>query len=315
MKVLVTGGAGFIGSNLVGRLLERGDEVRVFDNFSTGRRANLAGLESQLEIVEGDLRRFEQIRAATRGVELVFHQGARPSVPLSLRDPRTTSSVNVLGTRNLLLAARDESVKRIVLASSSSIYGNSGGLPRRESDRPAPISPYAVSKLVAELQGVGFSRMYSLETVMLRYFNVFGPNQEHWSPYAAVIPRFISTLASGDPVPIHGDGTQLRDFTYVTDVVEANLLASEAAGVSGEVVNVAGGRPETINALADGIGDILDRTVERQYLPARPGEVRDSWADIGKARRLLRYEPRVPLEEGLRLAANALLAGPLRQAV
>lgn len=315
MKVLVTGGAGFIGSNLVSRLLERGDEVRVFDNFSTGRRANLAGLESELEIVEGDLRRFEQIQAATRGVELVFHQGARPSVPLSIQDPLTTSSVNVGGTRNMLLAARDENVRRVVLASSSSVYGNSGALPRTESARPAPISPYAVSKLVAEFYGVGFSCMYSLETVALRYFNAFGPNQESRSPYAAVIPRFISALAAGDPVPIHGDGTQLRDFTYVTDVVEANVLASEAPGVSGAVVNVAAGRYQDINTLAEAIGDILDRSVEKRYLPARPGEVRDSWADIELARRLLGYEPRVPLEEGLRLAANALLAGSLSEAV
>jgi nucleoside-diphosphate-sugar epimerase len=310
MKVLVTGGAGFIGSNLVRRLLERGHEVRVFDNFSTGRRANLAGVESELEIVEGDLRRFEQIQASTRGAELVFHQGARTSVPLSIQDPLTTSSVNVAGTRNMLLAARDENVSRVVLASSSSVYGNAGALPRTESATPAPVSPYAVSKLVAEFYGIGFSRMYPLETVVLRYFNAFGPNQESTSPYAAVIPRFIAALASGDPVLIHGDGTQLRDFTYVSDVVEANILASEAPGVSGAVVNVAGGRCQDINTLAEAIGDILDRSVEKQYLPARPGEVRDSWANIELGKRLLGYEPRVPLEEGLRMTANVLLAVP-----
>jgi UDP-glucose 4-epimerase len=307
MRALVTGGAGFIGSNLVRGLLERGEEVRVLDNFSTGKRENLAGILAEAELVEGDLRRPDQVRAATRGVELVFHHGARPSVPLSLRDPVTTSSVNVEGTRNVLAAARGEDVRRVVLASSSSIYGNSGALPRCESDRPDLLSPYASSKLLAERLAVEAGASGSPDTVMLRYFNVFGPNQDHLSPYAAVIPRFICALAAGEPVPVHGDGAQLRDFTYVADVVDANLLAAEAAGVNGEVLNVAGGRPLTINALAQLIGEVLDRPVERRHLPVRPAEVRDSWADIEKAGRLLGYRPRVTLEHGVRATAHALL--------
>jgi UDP-glucose 4-epimerase len=315
MKVLVTGGAGFIGTHLVGRLLERGDEIRVFDDFSTGRRSNLGGLGPELEIVEGDVRRADQVQAAMRGAELVFHQAARTSVPRSVQDPLRTWSVNVVGTRNVLLAARDEQVSRVVIASSSSVYGDSGTLPRMETATPAPISPYAASKLVAELHGIEFSRTHSLETVMLRYFNAFGPNQDGASPYAAVIPRFLAAAAAGEPMPIHGDGTQMRDFTYVTDVVEANVLASQAPGVSGRAVNVAGGRPIDINALADAIGDVLGSTSEKRYGPARPGDVRDSWADIGLGERLLGYEPRVPLEEGLRLTADAFLGDSLTDAV
>jgi UDP-N-acetylglucosamine/UDP-N-acetyl-alpha-D-glucosaminouronate 4-epimerase len=315
MKVLVTGGAGFIGSHLVARLLERGDEVRVFDDFSTGKWANLAGLEPDLEIVEGDVRRLDQVQVAARGAELVFHQAARTSVPRSVQDPPRTWSVNVGGTHNVLVAARDQGVRRVLLASSSSVYGDSGALPRRESAVPAPISPYAASKLGAELQGIEFSRTGSLETVMLRYFNAFGPKQDGASAYAAVIPRFVAAAAAGEPVLIHDDGMQMRDFTYVTDVIQANLLASEAPGVSGQAVNVAGGRPIDINALADAIGDVLGRSVEKRYGPPRPGDVRDSWADIELAERLLGFEPRVPLEEGLRLTAGAFLDHSLADAV
>ena len=305
-RVLVTGGAGFIGSNLVRRLLERGDEVRVFDNFSTGRWANLAELESEIEVFEGDLRCPEEIQAATRGVELVFHLGALPSIPRSMRDPGTTRDVNVAGTRNALVEARDAGVRRVVLASSSSVYGDSGPLPRTEAAKPAPVSPYAESKLAAEAEAVEFSRRYRLETVVLRYFNVFGPNQDPASQH--VVPSFVSAIASGTPVRIHGDGEQSRDLTYVADVVEANILASDAPGVDGVVLNVAAGRSETINSLAATIGAILDRPVARRYLPARPGDVRHSWGDIGLARRLLGYEPRIRREDGLRLAARGVLA-------
>jgi UDP-glucose 4-epimerase len=308
MKMLVTGGAGFIGSSLVQRLLELGHEVRVLDNFSTGNRGNLAGITDEIEIVEGELRSYERVHNATRGVEIVFHQGALPSVPRSVQDPLTTGAVNVEGTLNVLLAARDENVRRVVFASSSSVYGNAGTLPRLETQFLDPISPYAVSKLAAERYCVSFARVYGLETVTLRYFNVFGPRQDPTSQYAAVVPRFIAAIDAGEPVPVHGDGEQSRDFTYVDNVVEANVLAAEVDGASGAVLNVATGEPRSVNALADAIGDVLGKPVEREFLPPRAGDVRDSWADVGEARRVLGWEPRVGLEEGLRLAAEAFLA-------
>ena len=307
MRVLVTGGGGFIGSNLVRALVERGDDVRVLDNFSTGQRANLAELANDVEVVEGELRSYERVHAATRGVEVVFHQGALPSVPRSVQDPLTTSAVNVEGTLNVLLAARDEGVRRVVCASSSSVYGNSGELPRFEAAHPDPISPYGVSKLAAERYCVSFSRVYPLETVALRYFNVFGPNQDPTSQYAAVVPRFIAEAGAGRPLPIYGDGEQSRDFTYVANVVEANVAAATAERVSGAVLNVATGRPTTVNELAETIGSLLGRTVERDEQPERTGDVRDSWADIARARELLGWEPRTGLEEGLRLAAEYFL--------
>jgi nucleoside-diphosphate-sugar epimerase len=306
-RVLVTGGGGFIGSNLVRALLERGDEVRVLDNFATGNRGNLADVEDHVELVEGELRSYERVHAATRGVEVVFHQGALPSVPRSVQDPLTTNAVNVEGTVNVLLAARDERVRRVVFASSSSVYGNSGTLPRREDASPDPISPYAVAKLAAERYCVSASRVYPLETVALRYFNVFGPRQDPHSQYAAVVPRFISAVAAGEPVPIYGDGEQSRDFTYVANVVEANLLAADADGVSGAILNVATGESATVNELAETIGSILGKPVEKAYLAPREGDVRDSLADVGEARRLLGFEPRIGLEEGLRLTIDALV--------
>jgi len=309
VKVLVTGGAGFIGSNLVRALLERGDNVRVLDNFSTGNRGNLAGLEQDVELVEGDLRSYERVHAAVRGVEVVFHQGALPSVPRSVQDPLTTTAVNIEGTLNVLLAARDESVRRIVNASSSSVYGNGGELPRVESQLPDPISPYAVAKLAAERFCTSFSRVYAMEIVSLRYFNVFGPRQDPMSQYAAVVPRFIRAVAADEPVTVYGDGEQSRDFTYVDNVVAANLLAADAAGVSGEIVNVATGGSITVNELADTIGRLLSRSVEKVFEPEREADVRASWADLGEAQRLLGYEPQVALEDGLRRTADFLLDG------
>jgi UDP-glucose 4-epimerase len=304
--VLVTGGGGFVGSNLVRALLERGDEVRVLDNFSTGNRANLEEVAGDIELVEGELRSYERVHAAVRGTEVVFHQGALPSVPRSVQDPLTTGAVNVESTLNVLLAARDERVRRVVFASSSSVYGNSGDLPRAESDATDPISPYAVSKLAAERYCVSFSRVYELETVALRYFNVFGPRQDPTSQYAAVVPRFITAVRAGEPVPIFGTGSQSRDFTYVENVVGANLLAADAKGVSGSVLNVATGEATSVDELADRIGGILGLPVEKEYLPERAGDVYASWADIREARRLLGYEPTVSLEDGLRLAADSL---------
>jgi UDP-glucose 4-epimerase len=300
---LVTGGGGFIGSNVVRRLLERGDTVRVLDNFSSGNRRNLAEFDRDVEIVEGDLRSYERVHAAVRGAEIVFHQGALPSVPRSVQDPLTTNAVNVEGTLNVLLAARDEGIRRVIFASSSSVYGSDGAPPRVESATPNPISPYAVSKLAAESYSVGFHRVYGLETVSLRYFNVFGPNQDPTSQYASVVPRFFSAIRDGEPVPIFGDGRQSRDFTYVENVVDANVRAAEAEGLGGTVLNIATGRATTVEELANLVGSILEKQVERQYLPLRPGEVRDSWASTDEALRLIGYEPRIGLEEGLRLVA------------
>jgi UDP-glucose 4-epimerase len=306
-RVLVTGGAGFIGSNLVRALLERGDEVRVLDNFSTGNRGNLDGLEDDVNVIEGELRSYERVHNAVRGVELVFHQGALPSVPRSIQDPLTTSAVTIEGTLNVLLAARDEDVRRVVFASSSSVYGNTGTLPRTETQQPDPISPYAVAKLAAERYCVSFERVYGLETVALRYFNVFGPRQDPNSQYAAVVPRFIAAVDQGRAVTIHGDGAQSRDFTFVENVVQANLLAGERDGVQGRVLNVATGRQATVNELAEAVGAALGKAVEKEYLPSRTGDVRDSWADVSQAVEVLGYEPSVGLEEGLQRTAEALL--------
>jgi UDP-glucose 4-epimerase len=307
MKTLVTGGGGFIGSNIVRALLARGDDVRVLDNFATGSRANLNGLDRDVELVEGDLRSYERVHAAVRGVEVVFHQGALPSVPRSVQDPLTTTAVNVEGTLNVLLAARDEGARRIVNASSSSVYGNTGELPRTESQAPDPISPYAVAKLAAERFCTSFSRVYGMEIVSLRYFNVFGPRQDPTSQYAAVVPRFVRAIAAGDAVTIYGDGEQSRDFTFVDNVVGANVLAADAPGMSGEILNVATGGSVTVNALADAIGELLGKPVEKSYEAAREADVRTSWADIAEAHRLLGYEPRVDFADGLRRTADYLL--------
>jgi UDP-glucose 4-epimerase len=308
VKALVTGGAGFIGSNLVRALLGRGDDVRVLDNFSTGNRSNLAELVGEVELVEGELRSYERVHNAVRGVELVFHLGALGSVPRSVQDPLTSGAVNVEGTLNVLLAARDEGVRRVVYASSSSIYGNQTELPLRELMAPDPISPYGVAKLAAERYCVSFTRVYSsFETVVLRYFNVFGPRQDPRSQYAAVVPLFVTAIAAGEPVTIFDDGEQSRDFTYVDNVVAANLLAADAAGASGRIFNVSSGAPATVNELAGTIGRLLGKPVERRYLPPRPGDLRNSWADVGEAREALGFVPTVSLEDGLRRTADFLL--------
>ena len=305
IRALVTGGAGFIGSNLVRALLERGDDVRVLDNFSTGSRGNLAGLD--VEVVEGELRSYERVHAAVRGTDVVYHQGALPSVPRSVQDPLTTSAVNVEGTLNVLLAARDEGVRRVVFASSSSVYGNQDVLPLVETVRPDPISPYGVAKLAAERYCVSFSRVYPLEAVALRYFNVFGPRQDPGSQYAAVVPRFITEAAAGRPVPIYGDGEQRRDFTYIENIVDACLAAASCVDGSGAVLNIATGRSVSVNELADAVGAVLEREVEREYLPARSGDIRSSWADVSAARTVLGWEPRVGLEDGLRATVESLV--------
>jgi UDP-glucose 4-epimerase len=309
VKVLVTGGEGFIGSNLVRALLERGDDVRVLDNFSTGNRGNLTEITDDVEIVEGELRSYERVHNAVRGVDLVFHLGALGSVPRSVQDPLTSGAVNVEGTLNVLLAARDEGVRRVVFASSSSVYGNQPELPLKESMAPDPISPYGVAKLAAERYCVSFTRVYhSFETVVLRYFNVFGPRQDPRSQYAAVVPLFITAIAAGEPVTVFDDGEQSRDFTYVDNVVAANLLAGDAEGASGRIFNISGGSPTSVNQLAETIGGLLGKNPECEYLPPRPGDLRDSWADVSAARDGLGFDPSVSLEEGLRRTAGFLLA-------
>src|SRR5205823_4129529 len=261
-----------------------------------------------VEVVEGELRSYERVHAAVRGTDVVFHLGALGSVPRSVQDPLTSSAVNVEGTLNVLLAARDQGVRRVVFASSSSVYGSAGELPRTESMLPDPISPYGVAKLAAERYCVSFSRVYeSFEAVVLRYFNVFGPRQSPLSQYAAVVPLFLTAIARGEPITIDGDGEQSRDFTYVANVVEATMRAAEAPEANGRIFNVSTGDPVTVNAVADTIGRILDRPVERRHGPSRPGDIRASWADISAAGSALGYEPRIGLEEGLRLTAEALL--------
>jgi nucleoside-diphosphate-sugar epimerase len=299
MKVLITGGAGFIGSHLVERLLADGHEVRVVDNFSTGRRENLLELSHDVEVVEGDIQSYERAHTAVRGCEVVFHQAALPSVPRSVQDPLTTNASNVIGTLNVLLAARDSGVRRVVFASSSSVYGANAGLPKKEDQRPIPVSPYAVGKLAAEGYCHSFWEVYELETVALRYFNTFGPRQDPLSQYAAVIPKFVTVFVTGGTPVVFGDGEQSRDFTYVENVVEANLLAASAPGVAGNVFNIATGLSLTLNELLERLRELTGRDVEAQYVEARPGEVRHSRADVAAARNELGYRPTVSFEEGL----------------
>jgi UDP-glucose 4-epimerase len=298
MRALVTGGGGFIGHHLVRRLLADGHEVCVLDNFATGRRERLDGLD--IALVEGDLRSYERAHAAVRSTDVVFHMGALPSVPRSVQDPLTTGAVNVEGTLNVLLAARDEDVRRVVFASSSSVYGANRVLPKTETDQPLPVSPYGVSKLSAEHYCRAFTAVYGLETVSLRLFNVFGPGQDPLSQYAAVVPRFIAAVASGNRPIVYGDGQQTRDFTYVDDVVEAFIAAANGDVPAGEVFNIAAGVETSLLDLIDILSDIFESAVEPQFEPARPGEVRRSLSDASKAAQVLGWTPRWRLSPALR---------------
>ena len=295
---LVTGGAGFIGSNIAEALVRRGDRVRILDDFSTGRRENLSPL-SGVEVVEGDLRDPDAVRRAVAGVDGVFHEAALRSVPRSVDDPLSSNEVNVTGTLVLLLACREARVRRLVYASSSSVYGDDPTLPKVETLPTQPISPYAVSKLAAEHYCQTFARLYGLETVSLRYFNVFGPRQNPESKYSAVIPRFLAQALAGEPLEVHGDGEQSRDFTYIDNVVRGNLLAMETPGVSGEVFNVACGSRHSLLAIADAIADFLGRKLPRTHVASRPGDVKHTLADISKAERLLGYRPIVDFATGM----------------
>jgi nucleoside-diphosphate-sugar epimerase len=304
MIYLITGGAGFIGSHLVDSLLARQERVRVVDNFATGKRDALVPLQGRIEIIEGDIRYLNVAQEAVKGVDYVIHLAALPSVQRSVRTPIESNDVNVIGTLNLLIAARDANVRRVVFGASSSAYGNSEVLPKVETMTADPLSPYAVNKFTGELYCKVFTRVYGLETVSLRYFNVFGPRQDPTSQYSAVIPRFIQAILADQRPVIFGDGEQSRDFTYIQNVVDATQLACRARDVAGETMNIASGERITLNELVKTIGRLLGKKAEPVYESERPGDVRHSKADIGKARQLLGYQPSVNVEEGLRLTAE-----------
>jgi len=297
---LVTGGAGFIGSHLVEALVAAGHLVRIFDNFSTGDAGNLEGLRDQIEVIDGDITDLEAVRLATRGAEVIFHQAALASVPRSVANPLATHAACVNGTLHVLQAAREAGSRRVVYAASSSAYGASTKLPKSETDPTLPLSPYAAAKLAGEHYCAAFTQVYGLETVRLRYFNVFGPRQSPDSPYAAVIPLFLQAMLESRSPPVHGDGQQSRDFTFVEDAVQANLLAAEAPGVSGKVYNIACGRRTSLLELIALMNQLLGSDILPSYRDPRPGDVRHSQADITRAQAELGYQPRIDVERGLR---------------
>jgi len=303
MKALVTGGAGFIGSHLVERLLALGHEVRVVDDFSTGKRENLAPFLARgerLEVVQEDIRNGWRMRELADGCEVIFHEAAIVSVPYSVENPQETHDVNLQGTLNVLEAARHARARRLVFASSAAVYGDAPELPKSEGMLPVPISPYGLEKLTSEHYLAIFARLYGVETVSLRYFNVFGPRQDPSSAYSGVISIFGDRAKRGEPVTIYGDGSAYRDFVYVADVVEANLLAAMKPGISGRAFNVARGEKTTLLGLVDMIGRVTGRTLEVKHAPPRPGDIAESVADISRARTELGYAPSVGVEEGLR---------------
>jgi nucleoside-diphosphate-sugar epimerase len=308
-RYLVTGGAGFIGSHLVEALLKQGASVRVLDNFTTGRQENLERLErdlGQLEIIHGDLRDRETVKAAVTGTKVVFHLGAVASVPGSIADPVGSLESNVNGTQNVLIAARDGGVRRVVYASSSAVYGDAPILPKQEDMAVTPVSPYAVQKLSGELLCGVFTRIYGLETVALRYFNVFGPRQDPASEYAAVIPRFLTTLLKKQRPIIFGDGEQTRDFIYIENVVRANLLAATVPAAVGQAINIGSGERISLMTVLHLARELLGISIDAEYHEARAGDVRDSVADIHKARQLLGYVPAIGLREGLEYLLKSL---------
>ena len=307
-RSLVTGGAGFIGSHIAQALLERGERVRIFDNLSTGRTSNLDALHGEVDVVRADLRNVGAVRAAMEDVDVVFHQAAIASVPESLANPAMTLDVNVVGTQNILLAARDHGVRRVVFASSCALYGERPELPSHESLLPDPLSPYAVHKLTGEGLCSVFTRTFGLETVALRYFNVFGPRQDPASDYAAAIPKLTRALARGVNPVVFGDGEQTRDFVYVENVAQANLLAADATAAVGQVINVGSGESISINDMLRVAADLLHVPLHPEYREARAGDVRHSRADISRARALLGYEPSVGFRDGLARTIERLIA-------
>lgn len=297
---MVTGGAGFIGSHLIEELVRRGERVRAIDNFLTGKRANIEPFMNDIEFIDGDIRDVEACRRAVEGVDYVLHQAALPSVPRSIENPLLTNEINVGGTLNLLKACVDAGVKRIVFASSSSVYGDDPGLPKKEGREGIPLSPYAVTKIVGEKYCQVFGRVYSLSSACLRYFNIFGPRQDPYSQYAAVIPNFIVKILRKESPTVFGDGEQTRDFTYVANVVEANLLAAKASpDFKGEAINIACGERTSVNVLAEAINEITGSSVEPVYEPPRAGDIRHSYADISKAKKCLPYRVKVSFRDGL----------------
>lgn len=300
MKFLVTGGAGFIGSNIVEELLKRGFSVRALDNFSTGKRENLRPFEKDVELIEGDIRSYHTVNQAVKGIDIILHQAALPSVPRSINDPLTTNDVSVTGTLNLLEAARDHKVKRIVYASSSSVYGDNPELPKHEDMMPNPLSPYAVSKLASEKYCQVFGKLYNIETVVLRYFNVFGPRQDPNSQYSAVIPKFIKILMNDKQPTIHGDGTHSRDFTYVSNVVEGNILAATNDVETGLVMNCACHGQVTLNELVNELNVLLGKNIKPIYGERKPGDIKHSFANINLITKKLNYKPLVDFKEGLK---------------
>jgi UDP-glucose 4-epimerase len=297
---LVTGGAGFIGSHLVEGLLARDYKVRVLDNFSTGRRENLASVLTQVELLEGSVANLTTARSAMRNVDVVFHQAALPSVPRSVKNPLESNEVNITGTLNILLAARDAGVKRVVYAASSSAYGNQPTLPKVETMTPDPLSPYAIGKLAGEMYARAFAQLYGLSTVSLRYFNVFGPRQDPTTQYAGVIAKFMTCALEGKPYPVYGDGEQSRDFTYVENVVNANLLAAEHPIEGAPLINIAYGERTTLNQIIKILNELTGQKLSADYEPERAGDVKHSHADVTLAGKLLGYEPMVNLREGLK---------------
>lgn len=300
MKFLVTGGAGFIGSNIVEELLHRGHSVRVLDNFATGKRNNLKKFYNDIELFEGDIRGYHIVRQAVEGVEVILHQAALPSVPRSINDPITTNEVNVVGTLNVLDAAKECGVRRIVYASSSSVYGDNPELPKHEKMLPNPLSPYAVSKLAGEKYCQVFRQLYNIETVVLRYFNVFGPRQDPNSQYSAVIPLFITAVMHDKQPVIFGDGTQSRDFTFVKNVVDGNLLASEKEIGDENVMNCACHGQVTLNNLVKEINNLFGKSIPPVHSNPRPGDIKHSYADIALAEKVIGFKPAVSFEEGLK---------------
>ena len=303
-NALVTGGAGFIGSHLATRLADLGHAVRVLDNFSAGRRENLAHLSGRIELIEGDLRDPEECVRACEGIDFVFHEAAIGSVPKSVEDPQPSHDSNIDGTFNLLRASVQRRIRRFIYAGSSSAYGDTVESPKHEGINPLPLSPYAVQKLTGELYGRAFHECFGLETISLRYFNVFGARQDPHSQYAAVIPAFVTAILRGEPPTVYGDGEQTRDFTYVDNVVDGNLLAMEVEKTHGEAVNVACGGAITVNQIVAVINELLATRIAPRHVDPRPGDVRHSCADIRLARELLGYEPSVTFEEGLRRAID-----------